>query len=100
LSTGLGRLGIARGDRLAMLLPNGLVGIELFASSILSGHVIEPLNFRWSIDELADAVAEPTYGSSLRGAHYALGAMERRTSQADAAVAGKCRSSAFIARTI
>ena len=58
LSTGLGRLGIVRGDRLAMLLPNGLTGIELFASSILSGHVIVPLNFRWSIDELADALAD------------------------------------------
>ena len=55
LSTGLGRLGIVRGDRLAMLLPNGLVGIELFASTVLSGHVIVPLNFRWSVDELADA---------------------------------------------
>src|SRR5882762_6444494 len=58
LSTGLGRLGIVRGDRLAMLLPNGLVGIELFASAVLSGHVIVPLNFRWSIDELADALAD------------------------------------------
>src|SRR5882757_2292026 len=58
LSAGLARLGIVRGDRLAMLLPNGLTGIELFASSILSGHVIVPLNFRWSIDELADALAD------------------------------------------
>src|SRR5882757_940091 len=58
LSTGLGRLGIVRGDRLAMLLPNGLAGIELFASTVLSGHVIVPLNFRWSIDELADALAD------------------------------------------
>jgi long-chain acyl-CoA synthetase len=58
LSTGLGRLGIVRGDRVAMLLPNGLVGIELFASTVLSGHVIVPLNFRWSVDELADALAD------------------------------------------
>ena len=58
LSTGLGRLGIVRGDRLAMLLPNGLVGIELFASCVLSGHVIVPLNFRWSIDELAEALVD------------------------------------------
>jgi len=41
-----------------MLLPNGLAGIELFASTVLSGHVIVPLNFRWSIDELADALAD------------------------------------------
>src|SRR5712672_2399233 len=58
LSTGLARLGIVRGDRVAMLLPNGLVGIELFASTALSGHVIVPLNFRWSVDELADALTD------------------------------------------
>jgi long-chain acyl-CoA synthetase len=54
----LGRLGIVRGDRLAMLLPNGLVGVELFASTVLSGHVIVPLNYRWSVAELADALAD------------------------------------------
>ena len=41
-----------------MLLPNGLVGIELFASTALSGHVIVPLNFRWSVAELADALTD------------------------------------------
>src|SRR6266481_5531671 len=58
LSAGLARLGVVRGDRLAMLLPNSLAGIELFASAVLSGHVVVPLNFRWSIDELADALAD------------------------------------------
>jgi long-chain acyl-CoA synthetase len=58
LSAGLGRLGIVRGDRLAMLLPNALVGVELFASTVLSGHVIVPLNYRWSVGELADALAD------------------------------------------
>src|SRR5882757_6773566 len=58
LSAGLDRLGIVRGDRVAMLLPNGLVGIELFASTVLSGHVIVPLNFRWSVAELADALTD------------------------------------------
>ncbi len=41
-----------------MLLPNSLAGIELFASAVLSGRVIVPLNFRWSIEELADALAD------------------------------------------
>src|SRR6266404_9865912 len=58
LSAGLARLGVVRGDRLAMLLPNSLAGIELFASAVLSGRVIVPLNFRWSIEELADALAD------------------------------------------
>lgn len=58
LSAGLDRLGIVRGDRVAMLVPNGLVGIELFASTVLSGRVIVPLNFRWSVDELADALTD------------------------------------------
>src|SRR5882757_4700977 len=58
LSSGLARLGIVRGDRVAMLLPNGLVGIELFASTVLSGHVIVPLNFRWSVAELTEALTD------------------------------------------
>jgi acyl-CoA synthetase (AMP-forming)/AMP-acid ligase II len=70
LSTGLGRLGIVRGDRLAMLLPNGLMGIELFASTVLSGHVIVPLNFRWSIDELADALADSSAKALVVDDHF------------------------------
>jgi long-chain acyl-CoA synthetase len=70
LSTGLGRLGIVRDDRVAMLLPNGLVGIELFASSVLSGHVIVPLNFRWSIDELADALTDCSAKALIVDDHF------------------------------
>src|ERR1700704_160342 len=58
LASGLARLGIVRGDRVAMLLPNGLVGIELFASTVLSGHAIVPLSFRWSVAELAEALTD------------------------------------------
>src|SRR5882757_1435733 len=70
LSSGLDRLGIVRGDRLAMLLPNGLEGIELFASSVLSGHVIVPLNFRWSIDEIADALADSAAKALVVDDHF------------------------------
>jgi long-chain acyl-CoA synthetase len=70
LSAGLARLGIVRGERLAMLLPNGLAGIELFASAVLSGHVIVPLNFRWSIDELADALADSAAKALVVDDHF------------------------------
>ena len=70
LSAGLGRLGIVGGDRLAMLLPNGLVGVELFASTVLSGHVIVPLNFRWRIDELADALADSAAKALVVDDHF------------------------------
>ena len=57
----------------------------------------------------ADAEFLLAQGRARRRAHYAkvplesvyaVGAMEWRTSHADAEVAGKCCSSAFIARTI
>src|SRR5882757_3821762 len=70
LSAGLARLGIVRGERLAMLLPNGMAGIELFASAVLSGHVIVPLNFRWSIDELADALADSAAKALVVDDHF------------------------------
>jgi long-chain acyl-CoA synthetase len=70
LSAGLARLGIKRGDRLAMLLPNGLVGIELFASAVLSGHVIVPLNFRWRVDELADTLADSAAKALVVDDHF------------------------------
>jgi long-chain acyl-CoA synthetase len=66
----LARLGVARGDRLAILLPNSLVGIELFASAVLSGHVIVPLNFRWRIDELADALADSAAKALVVDDHF------------------------------
>ncbi len=70
LSAGLARLGVVRGDRLAMLLPNSLVGIELFASAVLSGHVVVPLNFRWSIDELAEALADSAAKALVVDDHF------------------------------
>src|SRR6266478_3373360 len=57
----------------------------------------------------ADAEFLLAQGRARRRAHYAkvplesvyaVGAMEWRTSHAETEVAGKCRSSAFIARTI
>ena len=70
LSAGLARLGVGRGDRLAMLLPNSLAGIELFASAILSGHVIVPLNFRWRVDELAGALTDSAAKALVVDDHF------------------------------
>lgn len=56
VAAGLGDLGMAPGDRLAVLLPNGLVGVELFAAAVLSGIVIVPLNYRWTVGELVEGL--------------------------------------------
>ena len=58
LAAGLAGLGVARGDRLAVLLPNGLPTVELFAAAILSGIVIAPLNFRWTVGELVHGLTD------------------------------------------
>lgn len=58
VAAGLGDVGVARGDRLAVLLPNGLIGVELLAAAILSGIVIVPLNWRWTVGELVEGLSD------------------------------------------
>ncbi|HEY4409423.1 MAG TPA: AMP-binding protein [Acidimicrobiia bacterium] len=59
LTSGLrAELGLARGDRMAVLAGNGLPYIELWHAALLGGAVINPLNLRFSDEELAFVLAD------------------------------------------
>ena len=49
----LQKLGISRGDRVALLLPKGLEFIELHLAALALGAVVLPLNPAYSPDEIA-----------------------------------------------
>jgi long-chain acyl-CoA synthetase len=57
---GLRKLGIGPGDRVAGLGLNNDRYIELFAATPWAGGVMVPLNSRWSVPELADAIEDST----------------------------------------
>ncbi|MGH3562470.1 MAG: AMP-binding protein, partial [Mycobacterium sp.] len=49
----LTRLGLAKGDRVALLLPNGHQFVEAFYGAARAGLMVVPLNWRLVADELA-----------------------------------------------
>jgi len=49
----LARLGVRRGDRVAVLMLNSSRFLELYYATALTGAVIVPLNIRWSAQEIA-----------------------------------------------
>jgi long-chain acyl-CoA synthetase len=59
LGSGLGReLGVKPGDRVAVLAMNGLSYVELWHAALLGAAVINPLNLRFSEEELAFVLAD------------------------------------------
>jgi len=62
LAAGLARIGVAAGDRVAMLAPNCLEYVDLFAAASHLGAIVVPVNNRFSADEVAYVIAdvEPT----------------------------------------
>lgn len=52
LAAGLIALGLAPGDRVVLLLPNGVLFIEAWWSVVLAGAVVVPLNPRTAFEEL------------------------------------------------
>jgi len=49
----LDSLGVARGDRVAVLMLNSPRYLEIYYATALTGAVVVPLNIRWSLDEIA-----------------------------------------------
>jgi long-chain acyl-CoA synthetase len=58
LGGALGRLGTARGDRVAVLSGNSIPFVELYLGVPASGRLVVPLNFRWADPELAYALED------------------------------------------
>lgn len=58
-SVGLRSLGLTDGDRVAVLALTNDRNLELFAAVPHAAGVIVPLNWRWSVAELADVIKDP-----------------------------------------
>jgi long-chain acyl-CoA synthetase len=58
LGTALADLGVARGERVAVLSFNSIPLLELYCAVPAAGRVVVPLNFRWADPELAYAIGD------------------------------------------
>ena len=58
LAGALGQLGIAKGDRIAVLMLNSSRYLELYLAVGWAGAVIVPLNIRWNVVENRDALQD------------------------------------------
>ena len=58
LAAGLHGLGVAEGDRVAILALNSDRYHEFLAATLWAGGVVVPVNIRWSVPEIADSLAE------------------------------------------
>ena len=56
LAAGLSRLGLRKGDRLAVLMENRVELLELFYACSKLGVVFTPLSFRWTSKELSTTI--------------------------------------------
>lgn len=50
--------GVAPGDRIALLAPNGELFVDFLFGSLWAGAVACPVNTRWTVDEIAYALAD------------------------------------------
>eukprot|EP01062_Namystynia_karyoxenos_P020951 TRINITY_DN17949_c0_g1_i1.p1 TRINITY_DN17949_c0_g1~~TRINITY_DN17949_c0_g1_i1.p1 ORF type:complete len:569 (+),score=172.53 TRINITY_DN17949_c0_g1_i1:63-1769(+) len=58
LGSGLARLGVHQGDRVAVISTNNLEYIEVYAAATLSGFVAVPLNALFTLEQVSRVVAE------------------------------------------
>ncbi len=66
----LRRQGIRRGERVALLLPNGLEMAEIYFGIAKAGIVGVPLNLRWAPREIAYAIADAEVSLIIAGPEF------------------------------
>ena len=80
LSGALRQLGVAKGDRVAVLMLNSGRYAGALSRGRLAGAVIVPLNIRWSVAENQDALRDCGARSDRRQRFYGSGrALQRRS---------------------
>lgn len=89
LAGGLRAIGVRRGDRVALLAPNTDRFLVLAYATWTLGAILAPLNCRWSVDELAYALADSGAGTLLLDDAFAalLPALRERSGAAFTIVA-------------
>lgn len=80
LARALGRLGLGRGDRLAVLAPNAAEHLQLFFAEAKSGVVGAPMNIRLTVHELASYCRYVEPGALV--AHASMADVARRVAEA------------------
>jgi acyl-CoA synthetase (AMP-forming)/AMP-acid ligase II len=58
LATGLAKMGLGRGDRIAVLAGNSIAYVDLFAAAARLGAMLVPINVRLSPEEVAHILAD------------------------------------------
>jgi acyl-CoA synthetase (AMP-forming)/AMP-acid ligase II len=70
LAAGLLNLGLAQGDRVAVLAYNCIEWMEIYVAMARAGLVVVPLNFRLSAPEIHYIVQDAEVGAVLAGAEF------------------------------
>ncbi|MFR9805286.1 class I adenylate-forming enzyme family protein [Pseudonocardia sp. RS010] len=84
----LRRIGIRRGDHVALFLPNGAEFVELLFANALLGAVTVPLGSRFQVTELAHAVPHSQAKLVVTGGAEAFGDHQERLARALPELAG------------
>ena len=70
LAAGLAGLGLAAGERVAVLAQNCLAYVELYGAAARLGLILVPVNWRLSAEEIAYVIADTTPKAIVAGAEY------------------------------
>jgi len=78
LASGLARIGVRSGDRLAVLSQNSLEMVDLIGATALLGAILLPVNYRLSPEEIAFVLADgaPVVIVAGDGCHDAIAALK------------------------
>ena len=70
LAGGLARIGLAAGDRVAVLAQNCLAYIDLYGAAARLGLILVPVNWRLSAEEIAFIISDTTPRAIVAGPEY------------------------------
>jgi len=70
LAAGLAGLGLAAGERVAVLAQNCLAYVELYGAAARLGLILVPVNWRLSAEEIAYVIADTTPKAIVAGGEY------------------------------
>ena len=79
LTHGLRERGLRPGDGLAVLVPNGIAALEVYLAALQSGWYLTPVNWHFTVPEIAFNVVDFPEPFEPRSAIMAPGSMDSET---------------------